>query len=67
MGKKKIEIQKQVEEIYSNRFIGFESVEKAQLITEIISILSNADYLTVSCAQSILSDAIKILPIITLI
>lgn len=58
------EIDEVVKKLRANAFIGFETAEEdAQLISDVIKTVSNNEF-NISYAQSILSDAIKLLPLI---
>ena len=59
---------KKIEELCENRLFGFQSKqEEAQLIADIISNLSREKDMTISRAEAILSDAIKLLPHLSII
>ncbi len=62
-------LEKRVIEIFENRFIGFESPsEDARLIVSVIkSLVDDRDAITVNRAMSVLEDARKIIPYITMI
>ncbi|MGL4108357.1 hypothetical protein [Clostridium sp. LP20] len=63
--KTKHKYEEKVRDICDNRLIGFKSKkEDAQLIAKIIETLAGEEYLTISHAQSILSDVQSILPMI---
>lgn len=68
MGNYKKDYSESVKELCSNRLYGFQSrQDDAQFVANVVNVLANEKNMTVNRAQAILSDATKLIPLISVI